>query len=86
MDREEILRTLATRTSGARQRQQLAALRFKEILADYPSSIPHPDGTTRIKNAADSYRRAMEEVRMAESQMVAFLVDDVSRDDLEHWE
>ena len=84
MDREAILETLAKRTSIARQRQQQAAMRFKEILAEYPSSIPHPEGTIRIQNAADSYRRAIEEIWVAENQMVAFLVHRVTPDDLEH--
>jgi hypothetical protein len=84
IDREAILKILEKRTSVARQRQQEAAIRFKEILAEYPSSIPHPDGITRIQDAADSYRLAIEELRVTQSQMVVLLVHHVSPDDLEH--
>jgi hypothetical protein len=83
MDRDAILEILEKRSSIARQRQQQAAMRFKEILADYPSSIPHPDGTTRIQDAADCYRRAIEELWAAQSQVIAFLVYQVAPDDLE---
>jgi hypothetical protein len=42
MDREAILKVLQKRASVARERHQEAAVRFKEILADYPSAIPTP--------------------------------------------
>jgi hypothetical protein len=58
-------------------------MRFKEILEDYPSATPQPDGTTLIQRAAQSYRRAIQELWTAQSQMVAFLVDQVIPDDLE---
>jgi hypothetical protein len=83
MDREAILKILEKRTSVARERHQQAAIRFKEILQDYPSAIPQPDGTTLVQRAAQSYRRAVQELWTAQSQMVAFLVDQVIPDDLE---
>jgi hypothetical protein len=86
MDRKAILEILEKRTSVARQRQQRAAMRFKEILADYPSAIPQPDSATRIQDAADCYRRAIEELWAAQSQMVTFLLHHVAPDDLEHLE
>lgn len=86
MKRDAILRILQKRTSVARERHQEAALRFKEILADYPSALPPPDGTTLIHNAAECYRRTIEELWGAQSQLVAFLVHDITPDDLEHLE
>jgi hypothetical protein len=86
MDREAIHKILQKRSSIARERHQEAAVRLKEILADYPSTIPHPDGTTRIQDAADFYRRTIDKLWVAQSQMVAFLVHDVTPNDLEHLE
>jgi hypothetical protein len=83
MDREAILKILENRTSVARERQQQAAKRFKEILEDCPSATPQPDGTTLIQRAAQSYRRATHELWAAQSQIVAFLLDQIIPDDLE---
>jgi hypothetical protein len=83
MDREAILKILEKRTSVARERHQQAAMHFKEVLEDYPSAIPQPDGTARIQRASQGYPRAIQGLWAAQSQMVAFLVDQVVPDDLE---
>jgi hypothetical protein len=82
MDREAILKILEKRASVARERHQQAAMRFKELLED-PSAIPEPDGAEGVQRATQSYRRAIQELWAAQSQMVAFLVDQVIPDDLE---
>ena len=83
MDREDILEILEKRTSVARERHQQAAMRFKEILKDYLGTIPQPDRTTLFQHAAQTYRRAIQELSAAQNQMVAFLLDEAIPDDLE---
>jgi len=42
-----------------------AAETSKEILADFPSRLPDPDGTQRIRNAASAERHALDEYMKA---------------------
>jgi len=51
-----------------RNAQKESVKRFKEIVRDVPSGIPHPDGSDRIRNAA-------RELTAAHSRMVALLVE-----------
>jgi hypothetical protein len=51
----------------ARNAQQEAVKRFKEIVRDIPSGLPHPDGSDRIRNAS-------RELTETHNRMVALLV------------
>ena len=52
----------------ARNAQKEAVNRFKAIVRDIPSGLPHPDGSDRIRHAA-------RELTAAHSRMVALLVE-----------
>jgi hypothetical protein len=75
MDRNSILKILEGRISAASQRNREASARFQEIASDFRALIPHPDGETRIRRAAESYRRAMRELSAAHHEMAKFLID-----------
>jgi hypothetical protein len=51
----------------ARNAQKEAVKRFKEIVRDIPSGLPHPDGSDRIRNAS-------RELTETHNRMVALLV------------
>ena len=61
-------RELKEQLRVARNTQKEAVKRFKEIVRDVPSGLPHPDGSDRIRNAA-------RELSDAHSRMVALLVE-----------
>jgi hypothetical protein len=44
----------------AKERYDVAFTRFKEIVSDVPSGLPHPDGSLRIGLASREYKRALE--------------------------
>ncbi len=82
MHRETVLKILRERVSAAQERNNEAAARFNEISADYATSIPFPDGVSRIRDAARRYRRAIQELTDAQQQMAEFLLSGVIPEDL----
>jgi len=84
MHREAVLKILGERVSAAQDRNNEPAARFNKVTADYPNAIPHPDGVTRVRDAAQRYRRAMKELTAAHQQMAEFLLNGVIPEDLEN--
>ncbi len=59
LNRDQIERILRDETEKAKEVYHRAHADFKEIAANIPSGLPHPDGTDRIINAGKAYRFTM---------------------------
>jgi hypothetical protein len=57
--------------------------RFRGVMADVPSGLPHPDGSLRVEQTSASYRKAVVELEFALKRHHAFFVRRVVPDDLQ---
>jgi hypothetical protein len=65
MDRIQILQTLNNDVHEAKERYDVAFKRFREIVSDVPSGIPHPDGSERVRLASREYKHGLEALNTA---------------------
>jgi hypothetical protein len=78
--REHIEGILAQQLEGAETVWRCEQTRFAEIVADIPSCLPHPDGVTRIKLAANRHNRALQDYRTALNEFSAFTINGIVPD------
>ena len=74
MDRIRILQTLNNDVHEAKERYDVAFKRFREIVSDVPSGIPHPDGSERVRLASREYNRALEALNAALFKLNDFVI------------
>jgi len=58
---QELLETTARTAQAARE--------FEAVLSQFPSGLPHPDGTQRIKSASQNLTDAREALRKAHNRL-----------------
>ncbi len=71
--RTEIPRILRDEIARTKLTYERAHEEWKAIESDIPSGIPGPDGTQRIRNAANNYQAAMEDYHRAVGEFNAFI-------------
>jgi len=82
MNREEVARILRDDVERAKAVSETASAEFEAILNDIPSSIPHPDGALRIRNASIESAAARTHFMHAIKRQAAFLVHGTLPEDL----
>ena len=62
---------------------QKESTRFREVMADLPSGLPHPDGSLRVQQTSAAYRKAAADLEFALKRHHAFFVRRIVPDDLQ---
>ena len=65
----------------ARFREESA--RFREVMQDVPSGLPHSDGSLRVQQISAAYTKALAELESAVQRHHIFFVRRVAPDDLQ---
>jgi hypothetical protein len=63
-------------------RVNAANRKFSEVMGQFPSGLPHPDGVQRIKDASNELTVARNEMMAAHDRLNSFLERGVVPDDL----
>ena len=71
---EELVRTTKQNTEALRE--------FDEVMGQFPSGLPHPDGVQRIKNASSKLTVARKEMATAHNRLNDFLSRGIVPEDL----
>jgi hypothetical protein len=72
-DVREIGKKLFAQLDEARARVTRSREMFQQVVSDIPSGLPHPDGVTRINNAASEHRAAIMALQTAEERLDQFI-------------
>ena len=57
----------------ATARNNSATREFEEVMGQFPSGLPHPDGVQRIKNASNNLTIARKEMTIAHNRLHEYL-------------
>lgn len=79
---EPIRATLLQDLYEATARNNNASQEFDSVLCQFPSGLPHPDGSQRIKNASCILASARKEMMKAHSRLNDYLERGIVPDDL----
>jgi hypothetical protein len=66
----------------ATTRNYKATREFEEVMGQFPSGLPHPDGVQRIKNASNKLTIARKEMATAHNRLNDYLSRGIVPDDL----
>jgi hypothetical protein len=61
--------SLTQNLADATLRADAASETFQKVMADIPSTLPHPDGVQRIKNASQQLAKARDEMTEAHKRL-----------------
>ena len=78
----EVLRILIQEVIDATAEKNEASDRFDVVMDQFPSGLPHPDGSQRIANSSQRLSIARKKVLMAHTRLTEFLDRGVVPDDL----
>jgi len=78
----EVLRILIQEVIDATAEKNEASDRFDVVMDQFPSGLPHPDGSQRIANSSQRLSIARKKVMMAHTRLTDFLDRGVVPDDL----
>lgn len=67
---------------GATARNTEAIREFDEVMGQFPSGLPHPDGVQRIKNASNKLSAARKEMATAHNRLNDYLSRGIVPEDL----
>ena len=70
---KEILRTLIQEVIDATAEKNEASDAFEVVLGQFPSGLPHPDGSQRIANSSQRLLRARKKLMTAHIRLSDFL-------------
>lgn len=79
---KEIRSLLHEQLLEASKRNSEAIRQFDEVMGQFPSGLPHPDGVQRIKNASNALSTARKEMTAAHTRLNDFLSRGIVPDDL----
>src|ERR1700741_540617 len=78
----EIRSILQCELISATRRATEATREFNEVMGQFPSGLPHPDGVQRIKNASNKLTVARQEMATARNRLNDYLSRGIVPDDL----
>ena len=78
---KEILRILIQEVIDATAEKNKAADCFEAVMGQFPSGLPHPDGSQRIANSSYRHSTARKKVAMAHTRLSDFLDRGIVPDD-----
>jgi hypothetical protein len=81
-DFEHIERILRADLERTRNLYKAEAANFRSVTQDIPSGLPHPDGVTRIRLAADAHNRALDSYMTALKRFNNYAINKTVPDDL----
>jgi hypothetical protein len=79
---QEIRNTLFQDLLGATARNGEAMREFDEVMGQFPSGLPYPDGVQRIKNASNNLSVARKEMATAHNRLNDYLNRGIAPEDL----
>jgi transcriptional regulator of met regulon len=79
---KEVLRILIQEVIDATANKNLASEAFEKALSQFPTGLPHPDGSHRIKNRSAELATARKDVMTAHSRLNDFLEHGIVPEDL----
>ena len=79
---QQIRTTLFQDVFEATERNNEATREFEAVMGQFPSSLPHPDGAQRIKNASSSLTVARKEKMKAHDRLNDYLGRGIVPEDL----
>jgi len=79
---DQIRTGLVSQIVDATARVSAANQKFNELIGQFPSGEPHPDGVQRIKNASNELTIARKEMMTAHKRLSEFIERGIIPDDL----
>jgi hypothetical protein len=79
---QDIRTTLFQNLLGAMARNSEALKDFEEVMGQFPSGLPHPDGVQTIKNASNKLSVARKEMGTAHNRLNNYLSRGIVPEDL----
>ena len=81
---QDIGRILIQEVLEATMGRNDATRRFEEVMGQFPSGLPYPDGVQRVKNASDALTIARKGMMTAHNQLNDYLNRGIVPEDLKH--
>jgi hypothetical protein len=78
---QDIRNILFQELLGATARNSEAIREFDEVMGQFPSGLPHPDGVQRVKNASNKLSIARKEMGTAHNRLSDYLDRGIVPDD-----
>jgi hypothetical protein len=79
---EDVRHILIQEVLEATARGNEATRQFEEIMGQFPSGLPYPDGVQRVKNASNALTVARKEMATARNRLSDYLGRGIVPDDL----